>query len=58
MKKISHLEIQFLDQTGRTIKTVNHYDFEHLKKGDTKNLSYTFSIDLSNVKKIVYQYEE
>ena len=57
VKKLSHLEITFKDASDNVIKTVNHYDFNNLKKGDTQNLSYTFSLDMSNVKKIEYKFE-
>lgn len=57
VKKISHLEIKFKDASDNVIKTVNHYDFNNLKKGDIQNLSYSFSLDMSNVKKIEYKYE-
>lgn len=57
VKKISHLEIKFKDASDNVIKTVNHYDFNNLKKGDTQNLSYSFDLDMSNIKKIEYKYE-
>lgn len=57
VKKIEHLQITFKDQNGNVVKTVNHYDFNNMKKGDTKNLSYTFSIDMSSVKTIEYVFE-
>ena len=57
VKKISHLEIIFKGENENIIKTVNHYDFNNMKKGDTKSLSYTFSSDMSAVKKIEYKYE-
>lgn len=57
VKKISHLEIIFKGSDDEVIKTVNHYDFNNMKKGDTKNLSFTFSLDMSGVKKIEYKYE-
>lgn len=57
VKKIEHLQITFKDQNGNVVKTVNHYDFNNMKKGDTKNLSYTFSIDMSSVKTIEYTFE-
>ncbi len=55
VKKIDHLTIIFKDENGAVIKEFNHYDFESLRKGETKNLSFTFSLDLSNVKKVEYK---
>ena len=57
VKKISHLEIIFKGENGYIIKKANHYDFNEMKKGDTKKLSFTFSLDMSSVKEIEYKYE-
>lgn len=57
VKKPEHLIITFKGEYGNVIKTVHHYDFGNMRKGDTKNLSFTFSIDMSSVKTIEYTFE-
>lgn len=57
VKKIAHLQITFKGSNNTVIKTVDHYDFNDMKKGDTKNLSFTFSLDMSTIKEIEYKFE-
>lgn len=57
VKKISHLKIVLKDENDAVLKALDHYDFQNLKKGDTQNLTYAISMDLSRTKKIEYQLE-
>ena len=59
VKKISHIKVSFLDEMGSVLKSINFYNFNNLRKGETHDLpTTTLDIDLSLIKKIEYIIEE
>lgn len=59
VKKISHIKVSFLDEMGSVLKSINFYNFNNLRKGETQDLpTTTLDIDLSLIKKIEYIIEE
>lgn len=57
VRRIKTLTINFKDSEGILLHTLHSYDLNSMKKGDTQDLTWSISKDLTDVKQIEYEIE-
>ena len=57
VRRIKTLTINFKDSEGILLQTLHSYDLNSMKKGDTQDLTWSISKDLTDVKQIEYEIE-
>lgn len=57
VRRITSLKVTFKDEFGIVLQTLNYYDFDTLRKGDTQDLTWNLNEDFKEIKKVEYEIE-